>query len=74
MSMSTETDVAVPESETAMASDTVWRSGMARFGDLVWTNCPEPEPVPVPVPPVLSGDRAKSDAVTPVTSSLKVTL
>ena len=45
---------------------------MARFGNLVCVNCPEP--VPEPVPPVLPGDRAKSDAVTPATSSLKVTL
>ena len=44
---------------------------------VTWYVSPEPEtPVTglVPVPPVLPGDRAKSDAVTPATSSLKVTL
>ena len=44
---------------------------MARFVDFVCVNC-SVEVVVVP-PPVLSGNRIKSDEVTPVTLSLKVT-
>ncbi len=73
MSTATETEVAVPESETVMVSETVFRSGMVRLGDLVCVNCPE-DVVEVSPPPVLSEDRTKSDAVTPVTSSLNVAL
>ena len=72
MSTSTETDVAVSESGTVMVSDTVARSGMVRWGDLVCVNCPVE--VDVLSPPALSEDKVKSDTVTPVTSSLKVAL
>ena len=72
MSTATEIDVAVPESETVMASDAVWRSNMSRLGDLVCVNCPVDGVVAVPPPPVLLEDRTKSDAVTPVTFSLNV--
>ena len=68
MSTVTETDVAVPDRSTVMASCMVLRSAMRSAGSLVCVNCPEPLP-----PPVLSGDSAKSPASTPVTSSLNVT-
>ena len=74
MSTATEIDVAVPELETVMVSDTVCKSRMVRFGDLVCVNCPVDGVVAVPPPPVLLEDRTKSDAVTPVTFSLKVAL
>ena len=48
MSTATEIDVAVPESETVMASDAVWRSNMSRLGDLVCVNCPVEAVVEVP--------------------------
>ena len=73
ISTSTETDVAVSESDTVMASDTVVRSGMVRWGDLVCVNCPVEVEVALS-PSALPGDKVKSDAVTPVTSSLKVAL
>ena len=68
MSTATETDVAVPDRSTVMASCMVLRSAMRSAGSLVCVNCPEPLP-----PPVLSGESAKSPASTPVTSSLNVT-
>ena len=73
MSTATETEVAVPESETVMVSETVFRSGMVRLGDLVCVNCPV-EVLEVPPPPVLLEDRTKSPASTSVTSSLNVAL
>ena len=45
---------------------------MSRLGDLVCVNCPVE--VDVLSPPVLLEDKVKSDAVTPVTFSLKVAL
>ena len=68
MSTATETDVAVSDWSTVMASCMVLWSVMEIAGSLVCANRPEELP-----PPVLSGDSAKSPASTPVTSSLNVT-
>ena len=73
MSTSTETDVAVSESGTVMVSDTVARSGMVRWGDLVCVNCPVEVDVLSPPRTVRRQGKVRYSPL-PVTSSLKVAL